>query len=75
MPIDIQTLVTANLLTGFTGSQGSQGATGFTGSQGNIGFTGSQGATGTTGATGFTGSVGVGLLVAVYQPFKKLTER
>ena len=60
MPIDIQTLVTANLLTGFTGSQGSQGATGFTGSQGNIGFTGSQGATGTTGATGFTGSVGVG---------------
>lgn len=58
MPIDIQTVVTANLLTGFTGSGGSQGVTGFTGSQGNIGFTGSQGATGSTGATGFTGSQG-----------------
>lgn len=60
MPIDIQTVVTANLLTGFTGSGGGQGAIGFTGSQGNIGFTGSQGATGSTGATGFTGSIGVG---------------
>jgi hypothetical protein len=60
MPIEIQSLVSASLLLGFTGSGGSQGATGYTGSQGNIGFTGSQGATGSTGATGFTGSIGVG---------------
>ncbi len=58
MPIDIQTLVTANLLTGFTGSAGSQGVTGFTGSQGNIGFTGSQGDIGYTGSLGYTGSIG-----------------
>ena len=60
MPIEIQNLVSASLLLGFTGSGGSQGVIGYTGSQGPIGFSGSQGATGSTGATGFTGSIGVG---------------
>ena len=50
-------------LTGYTGSQGTQGNVGFsgsTGANGNAGFTGSIGIgfTGSQGGTGFTGSQG-----------------
>jgi len=47
---------------GYTGSQGIQGVIGYTGSNGVTGFTGSQGVigyTGSNGVTGYTGSNGV----------------